>query len=127
MVKTFNTEVTDDAGKRKKLSIALVPGGFSEAVWSNRGDKVEYCQLLERKGFTKLAIQQKVELVPVYQFGITKLYSQPTFLRSLRAKLAQAYKIPMVCFFGKLLLPLPHDVEVCVIVILMHMYACSQN
>jgi hypothetical protein len=40
-MKTFNTEVPDETGRgKKKLSIALVPGGFSEAVWCSRDDKV---------------------------------------------------------------------------------------
>ncbi len=86
----------------EKRSVGIFVGGFSEAVFTNPNSKVEYCYLKGRKGFIKLAIECGVDVVPLYSFGVTKLYSTPQFLRGLRSRLAQSTRIPMVgWFFGK--------------------------
>lgn len=45
------------------VTIGMCPGGFSEAVFSDASNTVEYAYLKGRKGFIKLAIEAGVELV----------------------------------------------------------------
>ena len=46
-----------------KVSIGMCPGGFSEAVFTDARNTVEYAYLKGRKGFVKLAIQAGVDIV----------------------------------------------------------------
>lgn len=71
-------------------------GGFAEAVFTDARNMVEYSYLKGRKGFLKLAIEAGVDVLPVYMFGLNKLYHTPRGLRGLRARLAQKFALPMV-------------------------------
>ena len=63
----FHSRATDASARtiRKILSEtsytpAVIPGGFSEAVYTNADAEVEYAYIAERHGFIKLAIEHKV-------------------------------------------------------------------
>lgn len=53
-------------------SIALVPGGATEALYAGMSKLV----LKKRTGFIKLAIESGADLVPVYSFGENETYHQ---------------------------------------------------
>lgn len=50
---------------------------------------------------SQLAIEAGVDIVPVYQFGVNKLYNTPRGLRGLRARLAQKLALPMIIWWGR--------------------------
>lgn len=56
------------------FSLALVPGGASEALYAMPGRNT--LVLKKRKGFVKLAIEAGADLVPVYSFGENDCYNQ---------------------------------------------------
>jgi len=82
------------------VSIGMCPGGFAEAVFTDADNRVEYSYLKGRKGFIKIAIEAQVDIVPIYQFNVNKLYHTPRILRGLRARLAQRLALPMVIWWG---------------------------
>ncbi|CAK9068127.1 Diacylglycerol O-acyltransferase 2 (AtDGAT2) [Durusdinium trenchii] len=74
----INTIPADATSIQKALnggdSIGLFPGGVAEMV---RTDSTKENLLLRsRKGFVRIAMQQKVPIVPVYVFGQSVLWSQ---------------------------------------------------
>jgi len=87
--------------KKEGLSVALSPGGFSEAVYTGASSKYEYSYLASRKGFIKIAIEANVDIIPTYSFGIDSMYRTLKSGRHWRAKLAQKTGIPLVFWWGK--------------------------
>lgn len=55
-------------------SLALVPGGATEALYASPGRHAVYIR--SRRGFVKLAIETGASLVPCYSFGECELYGQ---------------------------------------------------
>ena len=80
-----------------KRNIAIIPGGFEEATFQERG--IERIYIRKRKGFIKYALRHGYQVCPVYTFGESETYATCTWFLDLRAKL-NAYKIPTVFFFG---------------------------
>lgn len=81
-------------------SIALVPGGASEALYAMPGRNT--LVLKRRLGFVKLAMECGADLVPVYSFGETDCYNQlasvfPVF-RRIQSKFQKVFglSLPMV-------------------------------
>jgi len=93
-------ELLEAFAEDPSVSIGMCPGGFSEAVFTDARNSVEYSYLKGRKGFIKLAIQAGVDIIPLYQFNVGKLYKTPRVWRGLRARLAQRFAIPMVIWSG---------------------------
>jgi 1-acyl-sn-glycerol-3-phosphate acyltransferase len=93
-------ELLDSFRKDPHTSIGIIPGGFSEAIFADARNTVEYAYLKGRKGFIKLAIEAKVDIVIVYQFGLNRLYNTPRVQRGFRARLAQSLALPMTIPFG---------------------------
>jgi len=56
----------------EKMSIALVPGGATEALYVSPDKDVLF--LKKRKGFIKLALEHGAQLVPVYSFNENRTY-----------------------------------------------------
>mmetsp|Transcript_51581 Transcript_51581/g.110580 ORF Transcript_51581/g.110580 Transcript_51581/m.110580 type:complete len:350 (+) Transcript_51581:51-1100(+) len=80
---------------------ALAPGGFSESVFANSAEKeVEYAYLKGRSGFVRLAIQNKVDIVPTYSFRASRMYYNPSVLRGARARFSQQYFAGLVMPMG---------------------------
>ena len=87
--------------KKEGLSVALSPGGFSEAVYTGASSKYEYSYLKSRKGFIKIAIEAGVDIIPTYSFGIDSMYHTLSPGRHIRAKIAQKTGLPLVAWWGK--------------------------
>ena len=80
-----------------KRNLAIIPGGFEEATFHERG--VERVYIMKRKGFIKYALRHGYQVCPVYTFGESETYESCNWFLDLRAKLNE-YKIPTVLFFG---------------------------
>lgn len=62
------------AALEEGYSLALVPGGATEALYAMPGRSDVYIK--NRKGFIKLAIETGSDLIPIYSFGETEAYGQ---------------------------------------------------
>lgn len=101
-----------DAGKstavqvlRNGWSLYILPGGELEQMLTKEGEHHVY--LKERKGFVKLALEYGVDLVPVYAFGETDLYSTYSLLFKLRWWICKKFRvaIPLAHGVGPTLIP----------------------
>lgn len=82
---------------------ALIPGGFSEAVFANSAEKrFEYSYIKDRKGFIKICVDEGKDIVPIYTFKSTWMYYNPGILKGLRARVSQKLSIGLVALFGYL-------------------------
>eukprot|EP00811_Abedinium_folium_P030198 NODE_4818_length_1842_cov_19.587755.p1 GENE.NODE_4818_length_1842_cov_19.587755~~NODE_4818_length_1842_cov_19.587755.p1 ORF type:complete len:386 (-),score=93.72 NODE_4818_length_1842_cov_19.587755:683-1675(-) len=84
------------------MTPCIAPGGFAEAAFCYRDDDVEYAYLKDRKGFMRIAIKHKADLLPNYTFRLTRMYYSPALLRGVRARLSQRLYVGLVPFFGKM-------------------------
>ena len=50
--------------KTTRMTPCLIPGGFSEATYTNADPEVEYSYIADRLGFIRIAIQQGVDIIP---------------------------------------------------------------
>lgn len=89
-------------------SVVVYVGGMAELFLSNVEEETLY--LKNRKGFIKLALQEGVDVVPIYLFGNTTCLSviQKGFLANLSRKL----QVSLTYFWGKWYLPIPRDEKV---------------
>merc|ERR1711971_373815 len=78
-----------------------MPGGFSEAVYLGADPEVEYMFLEGRQGFLKIAIEEGIDVLPSYGFGVNDMYRTPSWLRHQRAVLAQKLGIPLFFWWGR--------------------------
>lgn len=78
-------------------SIALVPGGATEALYAMPGKNT--LVLKKRRGFVKLALECGADLVPVYSFGENDCYNQAAsvfpFLRKVQAKFQKVFGLSL--------------------------------
>lgn len=82
---------------------ALIPGGFAEACFASSAErKVEYSYLKGRKGFVKICIEEKKDMIPAYTFRLNWMYRTPRSLRGARARLSQRIFVGVIPFFGYL-------------------------
>lgn len=74
----------------------VYPGGEVEQLMTELGKEKIY--LSGRKGFIKLALEQGMEIVPVYAFGESDLYYHSNFLLGLRKKIQKNFgaAIPVI-------------------------------
>jgi hypothetical protein len=101
-----------------RMSPAILPGGFSEAVYTNADPTVEYNYIGDRMGFVRLAIEHGVDIIPTYTYGLNDMYRTLGWRRQWRASKAQAWGIPLVFWTGPLggwvvNNPYTEDVTVC--------------
>lgn len=94
---------------RSGRNVAILPGGVEEVVLSS--SDVERAYIQNRKGFVKYAIQFGYDLVPVYHFGETQLYSllwpfDVPWVVKLRLAIAQKFQIATGVGVGYRHLPL---------------------
>jgi Diacylglycerol acyltransferase len=95
-------------------SVYIYVGGIAELFLSSPKD--ERLFLSERKGFIKLALQEGVDVVPVYLFGNTSVL---TILKTgILATLSRRLQVSLTYFWGKFGLPLPRDEKL--------LYVCGQ-
>lgn len=69
--------------------------------------KKERLYLKNRKGFIKLALQEGVDIVPVYLFGNTTVLS--VWKTGFLADLSRKYQVSLTYMWGKWGLPIPRD------------------
>lgn len=78
-------------------SIALVPGGATEALYAMPGRNT--LVLKNRKGFIKLALEAGADIVPVYSFGETECYNQLAsvfpFVRKVQSKFQRVFGLSL--------------------------------
>ncbi len=98
----------DDVASR---SVVIYVGGIAELFKSSR--KEERIYLAKRKGFIKLALQENVEVIPVYLFGNTSVLT--VVKTGVLADLSRKLGVSLTYFWGKWYLPIPRDEKVCVI------------
>ncbi|CAD7923907.1 unnamed protein product [Amoebophrya sp. A120] len=82
---------------------AIAPGGFSESAYCGWDmEKYEVAYLLQRTGFVKIALEQKVDLLPVYTFGNDNMYLTWDLFgtRQLRAEWSQKIGLPLLWWNG---------------------------
>jgi len=96
-----NKKNVDHVIKKLKRCPVLVPGGFSEAVYSNYRPNQEVAYLLGRYGFIKIAIENGIDIIPFYTFGAQQMYNTIDAWRHERAVWAQKTGIPMTPFWGQ--------------------------
>lgn len=85
----------------KKYSVALAPGGFSEAVYTGYRENQEVSFILGRYGFIRIAIEHGVDIIPVYTYGMNSMYKLPDWKRHRRAVLSQKFSVPLLFFYGR--------------------------
>ena len=88
--------------RESNLSPAIIPGGFSEACYTNASPDVEYSYIADRTGFIRLAIEAKVDIIVCYTYGLNQMYRTVEWQRHARAVKAQAWGIPLVYWWGPL-------------------------
>jgi hypothetical protein len=89
-------------------TVALYVGGMAELFLCCNEEEMLY--LKKRKGFIKLALQEGVDVVPVYLFGNTTVLS--VVKNSVLAELSRTLQVSVTYFWGKWLLPIPRDEKV---------------
>ena len=104
----FRNKVTDVDGETLRrlirdtdISPALLPGGFSEAVYVGADPVVEHCFIEGRMGMFKIAITEGIDIIPQYTYGLNDMYRSMDWKRHERAVLAQKTGIPTVIWWGK--------------------------
>jgi hypothetical protein len=96
----------------KGESVLLVPGGFSEAVYTGASENYDHAYLAGRGGFLKLAIERGIDVAPVYGFGVASAYSGLHIFegsRHWRAVMSQRTGLPGLLPFGKFGSAVPYD------------------
>jgi hypothetical protein len=103
-------------------SVRLYVGGTTEVFECN--EHVEVLHLTKHKGFIKLALILGVDVVPVYMFGNTSVFSllkgngndnssdASRSLYGVLVRLSRVLQMPVTYFWGAYGLPIPHNDKV---------------
>lgn len=86
---------------REGKSLAVFPGGARESRYARPGRYV--MNIKSRKGFIRLALEERLHLLPLYTFGDEGIVPQPKNLPAILVRLQEI----MLQFFGILLPPFP--------------------
>ncbi|GMI31725.1 hypothetical protein TeGR_g11776 [Tetraparma gracilis] len=98
------SKLNPDHTLEDRVALFVYPGGEKEQLMTVRGKETVYLQ--NRKGFIKLALEQGLEVVPVYAFGESDLYTHHSFLLGFREWLVSAAGAAVPLISGQLgLLP----------------------
>ena len=92
----------------KQKSLLILPGGEMEQLMTTYGTEMVY--LSKRKGFIKLAMKNKVPVVPMYVYGCNDYFYTSKLFYSLRYTLVKRLGvcIPLCAgLFGSMTCPLP--------------------
>jgi hypothetical protein len=98
-------------GKGADGSLILYVGGIAEMFRCSTEEERLY--LKKRKGFIKVALREGVDVVPIYLFGNTSVF---TVVKSkLLTYISRKTKVSFIFFWGKWMLPIPRDEQlICV-------------
>ena len=94
-------------------SIAVCVGGEEESLLTT--PKKDIFVLQNRKGFVRLALSHGASLVPVLAIRANELYTTYTFLFKARVWLQKNCGIALPIFHGRWGTPLPHPIEVTIV------------
>jgi len=98
---------------KHKLDLALVPGGFEEAVLAHPGTNELF--MSRNLGWIKHAMRGGYGVVPVFSFGENELYDTWQGFKLARAAFAGRTRIPMiVAYFHKRFFPPRHPIALVV-------------
>lgn len=100
-MKTMRRIILETKNDPKPMSPLLLPGGFSEACYAGYSDDYDVSFIKGRTGFIKLAIEQGLDIIPTYSFGVTSMYKVSNWRLFQRATLAQKIGLPLVMWRGK--------------------------
>merc|ERR1712232_461847 len=75
---------------RRGRTVALYPGGATESRFATPGRYVVYAK--NRKGFIRVALEERVNLMPIYTFGDEAILPQPWDCPSWAVKLQDMVK-----------------------------------
>jgi 2-acylglycerol O-acyltransferase 2 len=97
------TEQEIQQAMRAKRDIAIVPGGYQEAVATKYGANKTY--ISKRHGFIRIALQNgPYRVVPCWSFGETRTYWNPQWIMPLRLAIAR-WSFPMFLPVGSFACP----------------------
>lgn len=82
-----------------KNSVFVYPGGEREQILTLY--QRERVFLSSRKGFVKLAMEEGVDLIPVYSFGESHLYKHSSYLLDLRLSIAKKFGVAIPFLSGQ--------------------------
>lgn len=86
-------------------TVVLYVGGMAELFLSCENEERLY--LKQRKGFIKLALQEGVDVIPVYLFGNTTVLS--VLKTGLLASISRKLQVSLTYIWGRWYLPIPRD------------------
>jgi hypothetical protein len=89
-------------------SVRLFVGSTTEIFHCN--DYVEVLQLTKRKKFIQVALQMGVDIIPVYMFGNTNIFSM--WRHPWLIKISQWVQFPVTYIWGRYGLPIPRKQKV---------------
>eukprot|EP01116_Phalansterium_solitarium_P002150 TRINITY_DN1200_c0_g1_i1.p1 TRINITY_DN1200_c0_g1~~TRINITY_DN1200_c0_g1_i1.p1 ORF type:complete len:430 (+),score=143.52 TRINITY_DN1200_c0_g1_i1:166-1455(+) len=98
------------------FNIALVPGGIAEMIEGATDGDDEIVFLRARKGFVHFAIQNGMNLVPVYGFGENRTFYRYTFMKRLRQFISRKMRVTLQLFSGRWKTLIPYNVPIDVVV-----------
>jgi len=85
--------------------VVLYVGGMAELFLSCENEERLY--LKNRKGFVKLALQEGVDVLPVYLFGNTTVLS--VWKNPILATISRKLQVSLTYIWGRWFLPIPRD------------------
>lgn len=88
-----------------KGCVVLYVGGMAELFLSCENEERIY--LNKRKGFIKLALQEGVDVLPVYLFGNTSVLS--VLKKGILATISRRLQVSLTYIWGRWYLPIPRD------------------
>jgi hypothetical protein len=101
-------EMKQSLHKKQSTSVRLYVGSTTDIFYCN--DYVEVLQLTKRKRFIQVALQMGVDIIPVYMFGNTTLFSQ--WNHSWLVKISRWVQFPVTYAWGRFGLPIPRKKKV---------------
>jgi Diacylglycerol acyltransferase len=86
--------------------VHLVVGGIQEMFYTPWNAPAEQIILYKRKGFIKLALQCKCDVIPMYNFGANQTYNKVFGHKSALCKLSSALQMSCVVWLGRWGIPM---------------------
>lgn len=90
---------------RRGRSLAVYPGGASESRYARPGKYV--CYVLKRKGFLRVALEEHVDLVPIWTFGDEAILPQMSWQHDSPRDAVLSIQQLLKSVFGLLVPPMP--------------------
>ncbi len=109
-----------------EVDLALVPGGIAEMLLFDENDNdsktnkdnsnnIEYVYLKNRKGFIRLALKYKLNIVPIYGFGENRTFKRYTYGKVIRERISRTFRVVIQLFHGRFYTLIPYQVPLNVV------------